>query len=80
MNKKYPYPLTVVADRYTGSYSDGKFTAWNKEFYEIPTAITDGDMECFDFWDKDSPTRHLYKVGKGDTPEEAIDSLITNLN
>ena len=31
MSKRYPYPLTVLMDRYSGIFSGGKFTAWNKE-------------------------------------------------
>ena len=29
------YPLTIINDRYAGTYSGGIFTAWNMDYYEI---------------------------------------------
>lgn len=62
------YPITIIADRYNGSYSKGKFTAWNLR--EAPVEVEDGDIECMNFWDD-------YKglVGKGETPNEALEDL-----
>lgn len=31
-NTKIPYPLTIIADRYNGTYSGGRFTAWNMDY------------------------------------------------
>ncbi len=72
------YPLTIVRDRYTGTYSGGKYTAWNVELEEIPTEIADNDVPCRNFWyeQEDNPT---YIVGKGDTVSEALADLYIQL-
>ena len=63
------YPLTIIADRYTGSYSGGAFTAWNCEYYEIPLDAASSDGLCGEFWE----TAHdKYLIGTGDTPREAM--------
>ena len=68
------YPLTITVDRYNGTYSNGKYTAWNCEPCEVPTEISDGDDVCFDFWlnvDKnDIPT-----FGVGNSINEAVKHL-----
>ena len=64
------YPLTVTADRYSGAYSGGKFTAWNLEPSEIPDGVFSDDVGCWDFWE----TNNIV-CGKGDTIEEAIGNL-----
>ena len=68
------YPLTIVADRYTGSYSKGVFTAWNLQCNKIPDAIDDSDIECMNFWDDNK-----IKVGLGKTPTEAMEDLRNKL-
>lgn len=68
------YPLTIVSDRYGGSYSGGKFTAWNLDADEIPAEIAGDDVECYDFWNKNEAT-----VGKGDTIREALFDLYIKL-
>lgn len=79
--KKYPYPLTVVMDRYSGTYSGGYFTAWNKYSDEIPAAINSDDGTAMDFWDNyyknfgSLKERHEI-VGFGETAEAAINDLI----
>ena len=62
------YPLIIVLDRYSGAYSGGEYTAFNLEY--PPKEIYSSDVECMEFWD----TTDL-KVGKGNTPEEAINNL-----
>ena len=70
----FPYPLTIVLDRYTGVYSGGIFTAWNKNVNQIPSAIDEADISCSAFWaDFDG------ECGIGETPEEAINDLIRQL-
>lgn len=64
------YPLTIVADRYNGTYSGGKFTAWNKDVYDIPESIDSDDLSCSGFW-----RRYRGLVGKGPTPNEAVKDL-----
>ena len=64
------YPLTIISDRYGGSYSGGDFTAWNMDYYEIPTDPDEDDVTCMLFW-----TKTDIIVGRGDTPQEAVDDL-----
>ena len=68
--KRYQYPTTIVADRYDGVYSHGKWLAFPCDYYSLPEDFDGGDLECGDFWRK-------YKgpVGKGNTPQEAFESL-----
>ena len=69
------YPLTIIADRYSGCYSGGEYTAWNLDFYNVPKEIDYDDVACNKFWlDNKTP------VGKGNTPQEAIKDLEELLN
>ena len=67
------YPLTVVRDRYTGSYSGGRFTAWNVDVEDVPEDINEDDVTCYEFWWGDESKK--YAIGKGRTPNEAIKDL-----
>lgn len=62
------YPLVVVLDRYNGTYSGGKWTAWNLSY--VPWKIDADDTECADFFAK-----NMIVYGRGETPQEAIDDL-----
>lgn len=64
------YPLTIIADRYTGAYSGGEYLAFNLDFYEIPEDVNGDDCACNDFWGKNK-----IPVGKGYTIEEALANL-----
>lgn len=64
------YPLTIISDRYGGAYSGGDFTAWNMDYYEIPKEPDEDDVACMLFWDATDIV-----VGRGDTPQEAVDDL-----
>jgi hypothetical protein len=68
---KYHCPLTIVADRYTGAYSGGKFVAYPVEFDEIPPDVDGDDVDCATFWGEEHP----WPVGRGETPEEAFQDL-----
>ena len=70
------YPLTIVLDRYGGTYSDGVFTAWNCYADEIPTEIDGSDLECWTFWEKADRSR----IGFGDSVNFAIADLYTKLH
>lgn len=70
----FDYPLTIVADRYGGSYSGGAYTAWNLEPWEVPGEIGCGDLICCAFWDD-----NRLICGKGDTPDEAKRDLISKM-
>lgn len=64
------YPLVVVLDRYNGTYSGGKWTAWNMDYSDIPKKVSGDDIECSEFF----AIHHLI-YGRGETPKEAIDDL-----
>lgn len=64
------YPLTVVSDRYNGTYSGGKYTAWALYPEGIPEAVFSDDNTCWNYF---RTTRDIY--GRGDTPNEAIIDL-----
>lgn len=64
------YPLTIVNDRYSGTYSGGEYTAWARYPEDIPKAVFGDDTSCWDYF---RTTRDIY--GRGDTPNEAIIDL-----
>jgi len=64
------YPLTVIADRYTGTYSGGEYLAFNLNFDEIPSDVTGDDVACSNFF---YSTDLVY--GKGKTIDEAVKDL-----
>lgn len=68
------YPLTITSDRYTGTYSGGKFTAWNLEPSEIPEEAFGDDVCCWEFW-----KYNKIPCGVGNTIEEAIGNLYIEL-
>lgn len=68
------FPLTVVFDRYCGVYSHAEWLAFELLPEEVPHAINAGDIECMEFWFENHPL-----IGRGDTPEEAINDLARRL-
>lgn len=68
------YPLTIVADRYNGAYSGGKFTAWNLLAEDIPEGIEGDDCDCHSFW-----LENEIVCGKGRTVSEALSDLYVKL-
>ena len=66
------YPLTVIKDRYMGTYSGGEYLAFNLYFDKIPSDIISDDTTCNAFFIE---TDLVY--GKGNTPDEAIRDLVT---
>jgi hypothetical protein len=73
------YPLTIIADRYSGMYSGGKYLAFNCYPQEVPMEIRDTDITCMEYW---NTRRELEEekavfplVGKGATVLEAIKNL-----
>ena len=66
------YPLTICADRYSGTYSGGEFVAWNLDACDVPEEPFMGDVPCMEFWDGD---RKGLVCGVGNTVEEAVANL-----
>ena len=73
MSSEEIYPLTVVADRYNGVYSGGKYTAWNMYPYVVPKDIFGDDIDCYDFWSEAKSNGLIF--GVGDSVIEAIEKL-----
>lgn len=68
------YPLTITADRYTGTYSGGQFIAWNLDADEVPEEIYCDDCGCHEFWRDNEIV-----CGKGRTVSEALSDLYIKL-
>jgi hypothetical protein len=72
-----PYPLCIIYDRYSGTYSGGKWVAFNCTHDDIPINITADDVTCGEAWASLRRRRNEGKIlyGVGDTPEDAINDL-----
>ncbi len=67
----YEWPVTILADRYGGTYSGGAFLAFPVMYQEVPEGAMGGDIECHEFFlDADRRT-----YGTGRTPDEALADL-----
>lgn len=61
------YPVTIMKSRYGGSYSGGRWIAFNLDI--IPSDAYGEDIPCSEFFNN-------YKdYGKGETPDEAYKDL-----
>ena len=69
------YPITIVKDRFGGTYSGGAYTAWHLNPWEIPSDLSAGDLSCCDFL---AHSRLIY--GKGSTPDEAERDLMDKIS
>lgn len=74
------YPLTIVMDRYTGTYSGGVFTAWELDVDEVPWEIAGGDLTASTLFDKIRDGRLNLVYGVGRTPDDAAMDLYLKLN
>ena len=45
------YPLTVIRDRYNGTYSGASYLAFNLDSNLVPSEVHDSDVPCSYFWD-----------------------------
>ena len=73
------YPLTIICDRYNGTYSGGKYLAFGLDHWDIPDEIGGGDPDEDEFFNySDKHTKYI--IGKGDTPQEALEDLNCLLN
>ena len=81
------YPLTVVRDRYNGTYSGASYIAFNLDSNLVPSEVHDSDVPCSYFWDLidegnfvEGKVARDYRdvvkyVGKGATIENAVIDL-----
>ena len=67
------YPVTIVKDRYSGCYSGGNWLAWNLDSENIPRSWNADDCACAAFWS--SEYFWAKPIGKGNTPEKALQDL-----
>lgn len=66
------YPVTIIMDRYSGTYSGAYWLAFNLDYNEIPEAVCGSDLDCLNFWQIEGKDM---VVGKGACPEEAYEDL-----
>ncbi len=67
------YPVTIVSDRYDGTYSNGKWLAFQLDPENIPEEIGSSDPDEMIFWLEH--TDEKLPVGKGNSPNEALEDL-----
>lgn len=67
------YPLTIKADRYSGVYSGGEYTAWPCNEADIPDEVFADDVSCAHEWGVIKTERQ--HVGIGCTPSVALVDL-----
>ena len=65
------YPITITQSRYGGTYEDAPWVAFNLRPEDIPADAFGSDVTCVDWWFENGEG-----VGKGDTPDEAWESLL----
>lgn len=73
LNLRHLYPLTIIPDRYNGTYSGGLYTVWKHHAENVPSEIYSDDTTCSEFWSYEVENRNDF--GVGDTIQEAIDDL-----
>ena len=81
------YPLTVIRDRYNGTYSGASYLAFNLDSNLVPSEVHESDVPCPYFWDLidegnfvEGKVARDYRdvvkyVGKGATIEDAVVDL-----
>jgi hypothetical protein len=76
MEVKDIYPLTIISDRYNGSYSGGAYLAFNLDPWDLPDEVGGGDVEEHNYWDIKS---NHDLVGKGFDVVEAVNDLLKKI-
>lgn len=67
----YGYPTTIIADRYSGTYSGGAWVAFPLYAEDIDPRASGDDISCAEFWGEMDP----HEYGVGDSPQEALEDL-----
>lgn len=66
------YPITIILDRYNGTYSGGKWMAFNCYPWQIPEDIFNDDESCCEFW---FSKKKYIRYGTGNSIDEAVENL-----
>lgn len=74
------YPLTIIKDRYNGTYSGYKYLAFNQTEDKIPKEIFGDDVECGHIWGQIKSGNILIDYGAGATPDTAFLDLWLKIN
>lgn len=71
------YPITIIKDRYSGTYSGATWLAFNMHPELVAILDVNGDdISCNWFW---SNLASEYIIGKGSTPDEALADLYSQI-
>ena len=70
------YPLTIVSDRYGGTYSGGAYTAWPMDYTDVPLEPGLDDDTCAGYWAEHADDT----IGRGNTPNEALEDLYNRIH
>jgi len=76
LEKGTTFPVTIVMDRYNGSYSGAKWLAFQENNDDVPGEIGGGDPDEEYFWSNYNSNPKSKPIGKGNTPDEAYQNLI----
>ena len=71
------YPVTIICDRYGGTYSGAGWLAFNLDPEDIPEDVSADDVTCMMFWEQHR--QEDLPVGRGATPDEALQDLGTKV-
>lgn len=70
--------MVVMSDRYSGSYSGFLWIALDCEAPDVPWQIDADDAACMNFWHRAKQEKGTFpysRIGLGNTPDEAVNSL-----
>lgn len=67
------FPVTIVMDRYSGTYSGAKWLAIQCNSDDVPDEIGGSDPDEESFWREHDDLK--LPIGRGKTPNEAYDDL-----
>lgn len=67
------YPVTIVMDRYSGTYSNGVWLAFNLYPEDLPEEVGSSDPDEMIFWREHNDL--TLPIGKGKSPEDALNDL-----
>ena len=73
-NNNNIYPLTIIRDRYSGSYSGGTYVAFNLEAHKVPAEGFGDACTAMRCWEHCTGV-----VGRGGGPDSAVKDLLKNL-